>query len=557
MLHECYNFSRPHASCRFQFIYRLVRHYANQIFCYRYVWTHATDGSASQLRIFSVTNHHTGLKELGTIIPGTELGAVKTLQYVPGINTNSIQLQDSYEPLRDDLVWVGTESKRIIIYSAHDPDRGRELGSAVLPTEILSMQFHAEAVWVGLASGTLAVFRRNVFNLAWDLTSPQLIDLGSQDPVLSLLPIGGAHSLGGLYAACGKRVWVIDVNTNETVRSFVVQPRGLEAQNSGTAPASAMFVHQMAQSGVGLWLSLRHSATICLYHTETFRHLQDINIASNVSRVLAARDVSRPQRSIHVTALMASRGVLWVGTNVGIALTVPLPRLEGVPIISGRANISYHAHFGSVTFFLNLQHKVLTTEVQQQPTVLMENSSMIREESEKDLQLEEEELADEEEKASLKKKFSDSILPPPAALLKEEAATKTTVASQTLPGGTKLRHRNSSPILRRRPQNQNSAASNMSRRSSKTLPRGFSLANAAGDSLDCDVFGLYGELLNVRDYDCDSGERISNCCEDIRKSDPELSTIPYRYYYIKLRLFPIIFGFNGSIFLCSQGFNFG
>ena len=94
-----------------------------------------------------------------------------------------------------------------------------------------------------------------------------------------------------------------------------------------------------------------------------YRHLQDINIASNVSRVLAARDVSRPQRSIHVTALMASRGLLWVGTNVGIALTVPLPRLEGVPIISGRANISYHAHFGSVTFFLNLQHKVLTTEV--------------------------------------------------------------------------------------------------------------------------------------------------------------------------------------------------
>ena len=81
---------------------------------------------------------------------------------------------------------------------------------------------------------------------------------------------------------------------------------------------------------------------------------QDINIASNVSRVLAARDVSQPQRSIHVTSLMASRGLLWVGTNVGIALTVPLPRLEGVPIISGRANISYHAHFGPVRMFLTV-----------------------------------------------------------------------------------------------------------------------------------------------------------------------------------------------------------
>ena len=60
------------------------------------------------------------------------------------------------------------------------------------------------------------------------------------------------------------------------------------------------------------------------------------------------------------------------------------------------------------------------------------------------------------------------------------------------------------------------------------------MANAAnaGDSLDCDVFGLYGELLNVRDYDCDSGERIS-MTDELRKSDPELSTIPYRYSILK------------------------
>ena len=116
-----------------------------------------------------------------------------------------------------------------MVYSAQDPERGRILGSSDLPTEILSMNFHAEAVWVGLASGQIAVFRRNVFNLAWDLGTPQLIDLGSEDPVLSLLPMNGGPHLG-LYAACGKRVWVIDVNTNETVRSFVVQPRGVEVR---------------------------------------------------------------------------------------------------------------------------------------------------------------------------------------------------------------------------------------------------------------------------------------------------------------------------------------
>ena len=63
-----------------------------------------------------------------------------------------------------------------------------------------------------------------------------------------------------------------------------------------------------------------------------------------------------------VTALAAAKGLLWVGTNVGIALTIPLPRLEGVPIISGKANISYHAHFGPVRMFLPLQQKVHTSE---------------------------------------------------------------------------------------------------------------------------------------------------------------------------------------------------
>lgn len=52
---------------------------------------------------------------------------------------------------------------------------------------------------------------------------------------------------------------------------------------------------------------------------------------------------------------MACKGLLWVGTDAGISLTVPLPRLEGVPIISGRVNVSYHAHMGPVRLLLPLQ----------------------------------------------------------------------------------------------------------------------------------------------------------------------------------------------------------
>ena len=300
----------------------------------------------------------------------------------------------------------------------------------------------------------------------------------------------------------------------------------------------------MAQSGVGLWVALRNSSTICLYHTETFRHLQDINIASNVSRVLAARYVTQPQRNIHVTALLASRGLLWVGTNVGIALTVPLPRLEGVPIISGRANISYHAHYGCVSFFLNINHKVelpsslLPTSGHlinnnninnNGPTSLpvqMDDSHMIREESEHESSDEDDSLeVSQEDKTTLKKKFSDSVLPSLAA-----EKSNTIPANSCLPpqhGSTKLKYRNSSPIITRRPRTS-APQTHASRRTSKTLPRGFSLTNGEVPGVnEYDVYGLYGELLNVRDYDCDSGELVRQG-DDLRKSDPELSTIPYR-----------------------------
>eukprot|EP00095_Tigriopus_kingsejongensis_P003352 maker-scaffold787_size97196-snap-gene-0.12 protein:Tk03352 transcript:maker-scaffold787_size97196-snap-gene-0.12-mRNA-1 annotation:"rho guanine nucleotide exchange factor 10" len=484
-----------------------------------YVWTNATDGQSSYLRIFSVPNNNTGLKELGTI--SLKHLFVRTIQYVPGI-TNGVANAATDDPLKSDLIWVGVNTQKIILYSASDPERGHEIGRASLPSEVVSIQYHCEAVWVGLASGSLAVFRRDHLSGAWDLAYPSMIILGC-DPVSCLLPI-----TNGIYAACDKRVWVINGHTNEQLKNFTVKPQQDAYQTpasptSSTTNLSIGCVHQMAQSGVGLWVALKNSATICLYHTETFRHLQDINIASNVSRVLAAREVSQPPRSIHVTALMASRGLLWVGTNVGIALTVPLPRLEGVPIISGRANISYHAFFGPVTFFLNIQPKVVTDVSAQPPG---QAHSAIQEESEHELRLENTQEEDssgcsslvtsvpESARKTLHKQYSDSLLPSQSENLDHP----------------KLRVRNSSPLVMRRKSSREHREQNMAaRRASKTLPRGFSMHQENGElqSMDYDVYGLYGELLNVRNYDCDSGE-IARQGDDTRKSDPELSTIQYR-----------------------------
>lgn len=81
-----------------------------------------------------------------------------------------------------------------------------------------------------------------------------------------------------------------------------------------------------------------------------FFFIQEINI----HYINFFAGVSLSSCSVVVTALVVSRGLLWVGTSVGVTLTLPLPRLQGVPIISGRPTLSYHAHTGPVTFLMTL-----------------------------------------------------------------------------------------------------------------------------------------------------------------------------------------------------------
>ena len=94
--------------------------------------------------------------------------------------------------------------------------------------------------------------------------------------------------------------------------------------------------------------------------------------------------------------------------------------------------------------------------------------------------------------------------------------------------------------------NNSSCTMSASRRFSKTLPRGFSLSAATADcgsGVGDSVYGLYGDLLNVADYDSETGyggqsvsgvnqTALANC----HKSDPELNTIPYRVSTLDRRM---------------------
>ncbi|XP_031840329.1 rho guanine nucleotide exchange factor 10-like protein isoform X1 [Nomia melanderi] len=453
-----------------------------------YLWICTGDGISSHVTIFgqSTTASATSLKQITSFdLVETRVAAV---EFVKGVSSESLSLAN-------DLVWMGTDSRKIIIYAASEPEKQEELGNYSVSGPVIQIKYHCDNVFVALGIGLLLLFRRQLDG-TWNLRDPQVISLGSE-PVSCLMPINAS-----VYAACGKKVWVLNGVTGDITKSFSAQH-----EHVGN-------VKLMAHSGVGLWVALKNSSTVCLYHTETFKHLQDINIASNVLRVTRSNNTSNScgdnlnnnQTTVTVTALLACKGLLWVGTNVGISLTIPLPRLEGVPIISGRVNISYHAHFGPITFLLAIQnHK---------NTINCANDDITDEETVQ-LRNKETENRSSRDRASLDSSMSNSIVK-----LKQQLA--------------------SSPVMLRRKRSKE-----YEYRGSKTLPRGLgsgggflssSMSGSQSSGENCDVYGLYGELMYVKDYENENSSGIDPIYESLRRSDPELAAIPNKVSTLDRRL---------------------
>ncbi|XP_015598354.1 rho guanine nucleotide exchange factor 10 isoform X2 [Cephus cinctus] len=444
-----------------------------------YLWICTGDGVSSHVTVFgqSTTASTTSLKQITAFdLVETRVAAI---EYVKGLGTDY-----------GDLVWMGTDSRKIMIYAASEPEKQEELGSYPVPGPVVQIKHHCDNVFVALGTGSLLMFKRQ-FDGSWLLRDPSVISLGT-DPVSCLMPINSS-----VYAACGKKVWVLNAGTGEVTKSFSAQH-----EHVGN-------VKLMAHSGVGLWVSLKNSSTVCLYHTETFKHLQDINIASTVLRVTKAGgaascgdNLNNNQSAVTVTALMACKGLLWVGTNVGISLTIPLPRLEGVPIISGRVNISYHAHFGPITFLLAVQTN---------------KSSPCTKEEEDDTSQRNKDLdtGQRRDRSSLDSSLSSNMLK-----LRQQLAA--------------------SPVLLRRKRSKENEY-----RGSKTLPRGLgcgggllssSISSSQSSGENCDVYGLYGELMYVKDYENENGSGIDPIYETLRRSDPELAAIPNKVSTLDRRL---------------------
>ena len=95
----------------------------------------------------------------------------------------------------------------------------------------------------------------------------------------------------------------------------------------------------MTWSGDGVWLSVRLSSTLQLYHARTYQHLQDVDIQPYVEKmigsffrtgvmniymyIIVVTEKTGPY-FVHISALNIACRRLWIGTGNGIVLSVPL-----------------------------------------------------------------------------------------------------------------------------------------------------------------------------------------------------------------------------------------
>ncbi|XP_027696219.1 rho guanine nucleotide exchange factor 10 isoform X4 [Vombatus ursinus] len=226
-------------------------------------------------------------------------------------------------------ICLGTEEGSISIYKSSQGSKKVRLQHFFTPEKstVMSLTCTSQCLYAGLVNGNVAVYTKTEDG-SWNSEPQKVVKLGVL-PVRSLLMMEDT-----IWAASGGQVFIISIETHSVENH-------LEAHQE-----EGMVISHMAVAGVGIWIAFTSGSTLRLFHTETLKHLQDINIATPIHHMLSG------QQRVSVTSLLVCHGLLMVGTNLGIIVSLPVPRLQGIPKVTGRGMVSYHAHNGPVKFLV-------------------------------------------------------------------------------------------------------------------------------------------------------------------------------------------------------------
>ncbi|KAK9695935.1 JNK-interacting protein leucine zipper II [Popillia japonica] len=256
-------------------------------------------------------------------------------------------------------MWLGAQSGMIYVHSAV-ANWNQCLHSVKMEDSVLDIAHINGRVIVALANGTVAVFSRNSDG-EWDLSRYHLVQLGLPQISVRCLTVVGDK----VWCGYNNNIHVLDPFELEIVHSLEAHPRR-------ESP-----VKLLAWLGEGVWVSIRLDSTLRLYHAYTYQHLQDVDIEPYVSKMLGTGKLGFS--FVRITALLISSNRLWIGTDNGVIISVPLSDCGGyngavvhrggsmpgggvrvstapgsyIPYCSmAHAQLSFHGHRDSVKFFV-------------------------------------------------------------------------------------------------------------------------------------------------------------------------------------------------------------
>ncbi|XP_024084629.1 rho guanine nucleotide exchange factor 17 isoform X2 [Cimex lectularius] len=241
-------------------------------------------------------------------------------------------------------MWLGTEDGYIHVYNCTDNIRTKKNKVKIQHNASVQNIIYLEnMVFVALANGDVTVYFREA-NGNWNTSDPVVVSVGSTTvPVKKMTPINGR-----LWCSCSTSIKILNISSLTVEHSFVV---------SGESNRS---VTSITVSGLSVWISLHNSSTIRLFHAASYEWLGEINVAPAVTKMLASSDdIIRQHKSacLRITALLACKDLLWIGTSAGVLLTMPLPhvtptttKLTTIPNVSGVP----HGHTGHVRFLTTI-----------------------------------------------------------------------------------------------------------------------------------------------------------------------------------------------------------
>ncbi|XP_040031870.2 rho guanine nucleotide exchange factor 17 [Gasterosteus aculeatus] len=244
-------------------------------------------------------------------------------------------------------VWLGTEDGCIHVYQSSDNIRNRKNSMKMQHSaSILCILYLDNKVFVALASGEVIVYQREAGSF-WDPQSSQTLVLGTpSSPVTKMVPVGGK-----LW--CGSQNRVLIINTTTLVQEHWFQ----------VGTDSSRCVTCMVAYGQGVWLALQGSAQVKLYHAQTLESLTEVDVAPAVHKMLAGADAIIRQHKaacLRITALLACKDLLWIGTSAGVVLTLVIPAVSS-GTVAGTLKVpqvpmgSAHGHTGHVRFLTSIE----------------------------------------------------------------------------------------------------------------------------------------------------------------------------------------------------------